>query len=54
MAKPKRGSVERWSLKNGSGGWVRHSRKPQYLSYQRANIVCRPTPFTSTLLTSRL
>jgi bilirubin oxidase len=22
MAKPKRGSVERWSLKNGSGGWV--------------------------------
>jgi bilirubin oxidase len=22
MAKPKRGSVERWKLKNGSGGWV--------------------------------
>lgn len=22
MAKPKRGSVERWSLKNGSGGWT--------------------------------
>ena len=22
MAKPKRGAVERWSLKNGSGGWV--------------------------------
>jgi FtsP/CotA-like multicopper oxidase with cupredoxin domain len=54
MAKPKRGSVERWSLKNGSGGWVRHSRKTQYLSYQRADIVCRLTPFTSTLLTSKL
>jgi hypothetical protein len=25
MAKPKRGSVERWSLKNGSGGWVCHT-----------------------------
>jgi bilirubin oxidase len=28
MAKPKRGAVERWSLKNGSGGWVRYLELP--------------------------
>jgi len=53
MAKPKRGSVERWSLKNGSGGWV-WIQTPSNPICQHANIDCRLTPSTSTSLTSRL
>ena len=52
MAKPKRGAVERWSLKNGSGGWVRKSALPHTVPSMLI-ISYRLTPFTFTSSTSR-
>jgi len=52
MAKPKRGAVERWSLKNGSGGWVRRSALPHTV-FSMLIISYRLTPFTFTSSTSR-
>ena len=55
MAKPKRGSVERWSLKNGSGGWVSaHDKPPSLMASMLANTIYRLTPSTFTSLISRL
>jgi bilirubin oxidase len=41
MAKPKRGAVERWSLKNGSGGWQNLQTHPIHIHLVDFQIVSR-------------